>query len=185
MGSYFANIGKVTLKFAGGVLESKESGADSFADVRDKEGDAAIKQKIEEFNTATKRLSQVIGETATGADGLREHVCAETNLGDLIADSILKASGADVVLTNGGGIRASIPAGKITMGDAMIVLPFGNLVTVIKVTGQDILDALAHGAKSYPEPGGLSACRGMTFTILTDAEGNSRASARSPSGAAD
>ncbi|HPY64625.1 MAG TPA: 5'-nucleotidase, partial [Bacillota bacterium] len=112
------------------------------------------------------------------------HVRAgETNLGNLITDAILKASGADVVLTNGGGIRASIPKiddkgnhaalpYKITMGDALDVLPFGNQVTVIKVTGQDILDALAFGSKSYPElSGGFPHVAGMTFTIITDGDG--------------
>ncbi|HHW93508.1 MAG TPA: bifunctional metallophosphatase/5'-nucleotidase [Clostridiaceae bacterium] len=173
-GSYFENIGKVTLTFEDDELKSKEAALIKFADVRDKEGDAEVQKKIDDFNKANDEvLKKVIGQTATELDGEREHVRAgETNLGNLITESILKASGADVVLTNGGGIRASIPAGEITMGDAMTVLPFGNLVTVIKVSGQDIIDALAFGSKSYPEPaGGFPHVAGMTFKIVTDAEG--------------
>ncbi len=173
-GSYFENIGKVTLEFAGGHLQDRKAELLTFAKERDVVEDEAIKAKIKEFNDANDEvLKKVIGKTAVNLDGERANVRAgETNLGNLIADSMLKASGADVVLTNGGGIRASIPAGDITMGDAMTVLPFGNLVTVIKVSGQDIIDALAFGAKSYPEPaGGFPHVAGMTYTILTDAEG--------------
>ncbi len=173
-GSYFENIGKVTLEFAGGHLQDRKAELLTFAKERDVVEDEAIKAKIKAFNDANDEvLKKVIGKTAVNLDGERANVRAgETNLGNLIADSMLKASGADVVLTNGGGIRASIPAGDITMGDAMTVLPFGNLVTVIKVSGQDIIDALAFGAKSYPEPaGGFPHVAGMTYTILTDAEG--------------
>ncbi|HHX19771.1 MAG TPA: LPXTG cell wall anchor domain-containing protein [Clostridiaceae bacterium] len=174
-GSYFENIGKVTMLFAeDGKLLNKKAELLTFKDVRDVDEDEAIKAKIDEFNKANDVvLEKVIGKTAVDLDGERANVRAgETNLGNLIADSLLKASKADVVLTNGGGIRASIPAGDITMGDAMTVLPFGNLVTVIKVSGQDIIDALAFGAKSYPElAGGFPHVAGMTYTILTDAEG--------------
>lgn len=188
-GSHFKNIGKVTIEFDPLTGAPKEDGVTvellSYEDVKDVEEDHDVKEEIAEFaEEIDEILLEVIGETATLLDGERAHVRAgETNLGNLITDAILKASGADVVLTNGGGIRASIPKiddkgnhaalpYKITMGDALDVLPFGNQVTVIKVTGQDILDALAFGAKSYPElSGGFPHVAGMTFTIITDGDG--------------
>lgn len=188
-GSHFKNIGKVTIEFDPLTGAPKEDGVTvellSYEDVKDVEEDHDVKEEIAEFaEEIDEILLEVIGETATLLDGERAHVRAgETNLGNLITDAILKESGADVVLTNGGGIRASIPKiddkgnhaalpYKITMGDALDVLPFGNQVTVIKVTGQDILDALAFGAKSYPElSGGFPHVAGMTFTIITDGDG--------------
>jgi 5'-nucleotidase/UDP-sugar diphosphatase len=188
-GSHFKNIGKVTIEFDPLTGAPKEDGVTvellSYEDVKDVEEDHDVKEEIAEFAEDIEEiLLEVIGETATLLDGERAHVRAgETNLGNLITDAILKASGADVVLTNGGGIRASIPKiddkgnhaalpYKITMGDALDVLPFGNQVTVIKVTGQDILDALAFGSKSYPElSGGFPHVAGMTFTIITDGDG--------------
>jgi len=190
-GSHFKNIGKVTIEFDPLTGAPKEEGVTvellSYEDVKDEEEDDEVKGKIAKFTEDIEGiLLEVIGETATLLDGERAHVRAgETNLGNLITDAILKASGADVVLTNGGGIRASIPAKlqkedntpvefpyEITMGDALEVLPFGNQVTVIKVTGQDILDALAFGAKSYPDTsGGFPHVAGMTFTIITDGDG--------------
>jgi LPXTG-motif cell wall-anchored protein len=136
--------------------------------------DPGVEKMIADITAQNEKFLQtVIGETATLLDGERAHVRAgETNLGNLITDAMLEASGADVVLTNGGGIRASIAAGEITMDDALTVLPFGNQVTVIKVTGQDILDALAFGAKSYPEAsGGFPHVAGMTYTIMITDEG--------------
>ena len=58
---------------------------------------------------------------------------------------MIDATGADVALTNGGGIRASIKAGDVTRGDIITVLPFNNVVIVVEVTGQDIIDALEWG----------------------------------------
>lgn len=185
-GEHFKNIGKVTLKF-NDTLELTSITAEllKFKDVRDVEGDGTVQEAINDIVAQNEEyLETPIGETAVLLDGERAHVRAgETNLGNLITDAILKASGADVVLTNGGGIRASIPPideygnhaplpYTITMNDALTVLPFGNQVTVIKVTGQDIIDALAFGAKSYPNPaGGFPHVAGMTYTIHTGDDG--------------
>lgn len=100
-------------------------------------------------------------------EGAREKVRAgETNLGNLIADAIIYATGADCALINGGGIRASIDAGDITLGDIITVLPFGNYVVTKKVTGADIKAALEHGTKAYPAPaGGFPHVSGINYVI--------------------
>ena len=92
----------------------------------------------------------------------------ETNLGDLCADAYKDQSGADIAFVNGGGIRVSIEAGKITRNDILRVHPFGNMLTVIEVTGQQVLDALEWGAHMAPnENGGLLQVAGLTYEIHT------------------
>ncbi len=103
----------------------------------------------------------------------------ETNLGDLITDSMLwsvtKVSGSITVdqshiiaITNGGGIRAPIKSGDITKKDVKTVLPFGNTIAVVYVTGAELLEALE--ASTYCTPnavGGYPQTSGIKFTIDT------------------
>lgn len=113
---------------------------------------AKIDAYVAEMGTA---MNVVIGKTATELDGVRNNVRSkETNLGNLITDAMLKKSGADVVLTNGGGIRASIDVGDITKGEVFNVLPFGNMLYTFEVTGQQVLDALNFAVSDYPNPQG-------------------------------
>ena len=96
---------------------------------------------------------------------------AETNLGDLCADAYRDQSGSDIAIVNGGGIRAEIHRGGVTMSDILAVHPFGNLLTVAEVTGQQLLDALEWGTHSLPaEDGGFPQVSGVTFEIRTDIE---------------
>ena len=93
---------------------------------------------------------------------------AETNLGDLCADAYRDQGDADVAFVNGGGIRVSIPAGDITLGDILQVHPFGNALCVVEATGQQILDALEWGARNVPgENGGFLQVSGLTYEIHT------------------
>jgi len=89
----------------------------------------------------------------------------ETNLGDLCADAYLdQSSGADIALVNGGGIRVPIAKGDITLNDILKVHPFGNSLTVIEVTGQQVLDALEWSVHAAPgEFGGFDPVAGLTF----------------------
>ncbi|MBQ7469527.1 MAG: bifunctional metallophosphatase/5'-nucleotidase [Pseudobutyrivibrio sp.] len=103
----------------------------------------------------------------------------ETNLGDLICDaliwSVTKEKGsitvpADhiVAITNGGGIRVSISEGGVTKKDLNTVLPFGNTVSVVYVTGDELLEALE--ASTYCAPnalGGFPQVSGIKFTVNT------------------
>ena len=89
-----------------------------------------------------------------------------TNLGDLCSDAYRYVSGADVAFVNGGGIRASIPAGDITYGQIIKVHPFGNALTVMEATGQQILDCLEMSVRNLPdENGGFMHVSGMTFEV--------------------
>ncbi len=90
---------------------------------------------------------------------------AETNLGDLCADAYLDQAGdADIAFVNGGGIRVALNQGDITLNDILKIHPFGNSLTVIEVTGQQVLDALEWSVHSLPgEFGGFNQVAGLTF----------------------
>ena len=124
-----------------------------------------------------ERLQQVVASTtvdliiydpvAKTDDGRSVRIIrnTETNLGDLCADAYLDQSGeADIALVNGGGIRVSINKGDITLNDILKVHPFGNSLTVIEATGQQVLDALEWSVHSLPgEFGGFDHVAGLTF----------------------
>ena len=91
---------------------------------------------------------------------------SETNLGDLCADAYRDQSGADIAFVNGGGIRVPIPKGDITLNDILKVHPFGNSLTVIEVSGQQVLDALEWSVHAMPgEFGGFNHVSGMTYEL--------------------
>lgn len=112
-------------------------------------------------------LDQVIAHSVNKLDGERAVVRAsESNLGNLITDAMLHASDANIALTNGGGIRASIEEGEITIGDVITVLPFGNFIVTLEVTGEELKAALEVGAGGYPAAHGAFAhVAGVSYTI--------------------
>ncbi len=92
----------------------------------------------------------------------------ETNLGDLCADAYRNAMNADIALINGGSIRSNLPKGDISYMDIMNVLPFGNYICLVEVTGQQIKDAIELGASVLPDTyGGFLQVSGVTYTIDT------------------
>ncbi len=93
---------------------------------------------------------------------------AETNLGDFCVDAFRARMGADVAVLGGGSVRDNIPAGEVKMADAYRVMPFGMEACKIKVTGQQILDALEWASRSVPaENGGFLQVSGMSYEIHT------------------
>ena len=91
---------------------------------------------------------------------------AETNLGDLAADAYRDQTGADVAIVNGGSVRANIDKGDITYEEIINIHPFGNMISVVEVTGQQILDALEWGSRDVPEEnGGFLQVSGLTYEI--------------------
>ncbi len=89
----------------------------------------------------------------------------ETNIGNFIADSYRSYFKADIGLMNGGGIRASVPAGKFTLRDAYSILPFRNKVILASVTGETIRTALEHGVSNVENlGGGFLQVSGITYS---------------------
>lgn len=88
----------------------------------------------------------------------------ETNLADFITDAYRTTLDTDIAFINGGGIRASLDKGDVTLMDLISTQPFSNNVSKVKVKGQTILDALEMGVREYPEPsGGFLQVSGLTY----------------------
>lgn len=84
-------------------------------------------------------MAQYAGTSPTELDGVWEHLrIGQTNLGKAIASAYILETGADVAFENAGGIRASIPEGKITYGDIIAVSPYGNYIVTKQVTGAQL-----------------------------------------------
>lgn len=169
-GEYLKNLGRVDLTFENGKLTGKTSSliTKKTADEDKTPGDQAVLDIIANVKKEQdKVLQEIVGSSKVDLVGEREVVRkGESNLGNLIADAMLSETGADVSITNGGGIRASIKAGSITKGQIVTVLPFGNYIQTKKVKGSDIKAALELGLSAYPESlGGFPHVGGMTVSF--------------------
>ncbi|WP_068498534.1 5'-nucleotidase C-terminal domain-containing protein [Paenibacillus kribbensis] len=176
-GEYTKYLGVVDLWVDGGKVTQKQAKLIDSTQATDVQPNAEIAALIASVQKDQEPiLKQVVTQTSVDLEGAREKVRAgETNLGDLLTDAMRDVSGADVALTNGGGIRASIKAGTVTKGDIITVLPFGNQIVTLKVKGSDIQAALENGTASYPEPsGGFPQVSGISFKIDTSAAKGSR-----------
>lgn len=112
----------------------------------------------------SEKLDTVIGETKILLDGERANVRSKsTNLANMICDSMIWKVNADLALNNGGGIRASIKPGKITIRDVLTVLPFGNTLYVIKMTGEQIMKVLEYAATIKEGQGAFLQTGGLTW----------------------
>lgn len=176
-GEYTKNLGVVELTFENNELKSTTAGLITKEQTAAIEEDPAVKEVIDEIQTAQEEiLSEVIGKTAVKLDGEREQVRAgETNLGNLITDAMVDMTGADMAITNGGGIRASIGEGEITKGDVITVLPFGNYIVTKKLTGAQIKAGIENGVNAYPDAkGAFPHVSGLTFVIDASKAAGSR-----------
>ena len=166
-GQWGQYLGRLNVTFdANGVLTGY-SGAPILLDASVPQ-DAQVLDMINTlFAPALSTLkATVVGQTAVELVGERSKVRSqETNLGNLVCDAMLRATRSDktqICITNGGGIRASIKAGNVTVGDVLTVLPFGNTLVDMDLTGAQIIEALENGvsqvesgAGRFPQVGGL------------------------------
>ncbi|ABR49732.1 5'-Nucleotidase domain protein [Alkaliphilus metalliredigens QYMF] len=165
---YGKNLGVVEITMKDGQVDSITASVILKEEAMELEQDPTVKEVVDTIIEEQKLiLSEVLGTTTVHLEGERETARAgETNLGNLITDAMQDATGADFVVTNGGGIRASIAEGKITRGDVITVLPFGNVVVTKEIKGSAVKEALEIGSKGYPEPSGaILHVAGMSYTI--------------------
>ncbi|MBN9655014.1 cell wall-binding repeat-containing protein [Halobacillus sp. GSS1] len=125
------------------------------------EPNAEAQALLEEYQKPLEDLkNEVVGETTVALNGERSDVRqGETNLGNLITDSMLaKAQKAvpetTIAIQNGGGIRASIDEGDITMGEVLTTMPFGNQLVTLELTGEQLMAALENGVSDLENMGG-------------------------------
>jgi len=150
------NVGVIEFSLKDGAIVSTDASLFTKAKSLSIEDDATVAALIETIKAENAVIEdEVVTSTTEVLLGERGDVrTGETNLGNLIAESLLDISGADVSLTNGGGIRASIDVGDITKGEVLTVLPYGNTVRVIELTGADLVAAIENGITDYPEAKG-------------------------------
>lgn len=171
-GTKLENIGVVTIKDSTITTECVPTeGIEVPADNEIAARAAAIAAEVEaEYGTVFAKTEVTLnGEKAPG------NRTEETNLGDLITDALvwksdLEGEAVDGAITNGGGIRATIEAGDITKKDINTVLPFGNTLSIIKISGSELLEVLEASTFCTPEAiGGFPQVSGIEFTVNTAA----------------
>ncbi|GHT02631.1 metallophosphatase [Synergistales bacterium] len=163
-GSYFSNVGRVEARktesgyeFTASLLPASES-ASLTPNPETAAALNALKAELEQ------ELSVVVMKNPINLNGQRSDVrSGSTNLGRMLAAALVAGTGADVALINGGSIRDSLPAGDVTKGMFLTVMPYGNYVFTVEMTGADILAALNHGL-SKPGAGAFPQFYGMTVT---------------------
>ena len=122
-------------------------------------GDAALAAKVDAYQARLdETLDVAIGETETELD-TRGFLSgsAETAFGNLLADAMRQATGSDIALSNGGGIRGDTvypPGTRLTRKTVLTELPFGNRTVVLRLTGAQVRGALENGVSRAPQPSG-------------------------------
>ena len=123
--------------------------------------------------------AEVVAETAAPVDGDRTSCRAgECEMGVLVAEAMLdrvRGQGVQVALQNGGGLRASLPEGPVTMGDVLAVLPFQNALSTFRLRGADLVAALENGVSQVEEGAGrFPQVAGLRFVWDPEAAAGSR-----------
>ena len=175
-GSYFANVGEMTIAADGTIstrLVSTYDGVDSDVAGIQTAWVSAVDEMLGE-KIAVADTSFYVTDPATGKRRIRS---GETNLGDFVADGIysyfneVEQLHCDIAIMNGGGIRADEEAGYWTFKTCKQVSPFGNVACLMSVTGKQIQDALEFAARfagTGQENGGFLQVAGATYEIHTD-----------------
>ena len=144
--------------------------------------DETIAARVAEMAAPIEELrNKVVAETSAPIDGDRNNCRAkECEMGTLVAEAMLarvKDQGVTIAIQNGGGLRSSIDAGPITMGEVYSVLPFQNTLATFQLKGSDVVAALENGASQYEEVAGRFAqVAGLKYTVDPAAAAGSRIS---------
>lgn len=166
-GQYLNNVGLVEIQVSDGAVQGESAMLIPASEVIDPStsalaqslgityvaDDPEVIAYIDQLNAELEqRFSEVVANVPVALDGEREHVRTRvTNLSRLICEAMTAETGADFTIINGGGIRASIAAGEVTLGDINNVLPFTNTVAVCEITGDQVYEALEYGYSMAPE----------------------------------
>lgn len=165
-GQYGKYLGDITITWDDSGKVTKAEGAPILLDAS-VTADQGFLDRVAEAGKPLEELkSKVIGESDSPIEGDRK-VCRamECSMGNLVADAMLdrvKGEGVSIAIQNGGGVRASIDQGPITMGEVLTVLPFSNTLATFQLTGADIIASLENGlsdiengAGRFPQVAGL------------------------------
>ena len=166
-GGRLATLGKLTIAADGTITSELISAKDYTA--KDETVAAYVNNIIASFQDSVSKVVAKSTVSLPDYDGDKRLVRnSETALGDLAADAFRVMMDADIGIMNGGGLRAPIKEGDITLNDILTVFPWANLPCKMEVTGQTILDMLEMGSMKYPsESGGFLSVSGLKYTIIS------------------
>ena len=157
-GSYSKYLGDLVVTFDDNGVVKAAKGDPILMDSAVKPDPSVLTRIAELAKPIDELRKKVIGKSEAAIDGDRK-VCRvqECPMGDLVADAMLdrvKGQGVTIAIVNGGGLRASIDAGDVTMGEVITVLPFQNTLSTFQVKGAAITEALENGLSQIEEGGG-------------------------------
>jgi len=157
-GAYTKYLGDLVVTFDDNGVVKSAKGDPILIDSSVKPDEAVVARVRELAKPIEELRSKVIAKTEAPIDGSRENCRAkECEMGSLVADAMLdrvKDQGVTIAITNGGGLRASIDAGDVTMGEVITVLPFQNTLSTFQLKGADIREALENGLSQIEEGAG-------------------------------
>ncbi|MWD29420.1 multifunctional 2',3'-cyclic-nucleotide 2'-phosphodiesterase/5'-nucleotidase/3'-nucleotidase [Aquicoccus sp. SCR17] len=179
--AYGKFLGELNVTFDDEGKVTEASGAPIIMDAAVTEDQATVDRIAEAAKPLDEIRNEVVAESSAPIDGSRETCRAgECQMGSLVADAMLdrvKDQGVQIAITNGGGLRASIDAGEVTMGEVLTVLPFQNTLATFEVPGSVVVEALENGVSQLEEGAGrFPQVAGMTFAFDPAAEPGSRVS---------
>ncbi|WP_421593836.1 5'-nucleotidase C-terminal domain-containing protein [Shinella sp. M27] len=157
-GAYTKYLGDLKVVFDDAGVVKEASGEPILIDSKIKP-DEAVLARIKELSGPIEELkNKIVAESSAPIDGSRETCrAAECAMGNLVTDAILdrtKDQGISIAITNGGGLRASIDGGPVSMGEVISVLPFQNTVATFQLKGSDLVAALENGLSQIEEGAG-------------------------------
>ncbi|MEX0955068.1 MAG: 5'-nucleotidase C-terminal domain-containing protein [Rhizobiaceae bacterium] len=165
-GSYSKYLGDLSVTFSDIGIVKEASGEPILLDAS-VEPDAEVVARVEELKAPiAEAMNEVVASTTGPIDGSRDSCRAqECEMGNLVTDAMLdrvKDQGVQFAITNGGGLRASIDEGDVTMGEVVTVLPFQNTLATFDLKGSDVMASLEgglsqveDGAGRFPQVSGL------------------------------
>ncbi|WP_121063142.1 bifunctional metallophosphatase/5'-nucleotidase [Chachezhania antarctica] len=179
--AYGKYLGELNVTFDDDGKISEAAGQPLLMDAAVTEDTPTVDRIAEAAKPLEEIRSKVVAETAEPIDGERGSCRAEEcAMGNLVTDAMLdrvKDQGIEIAITNGGGLRASIDAGPVTMGEVLTVLPFQNTLSTFQVTGETVVAALENGVSQYEDGAGrFPQVAGMSFAFDPTAEVGSRIS---------
>ena len=158
----------LTLTFKGEELSVEYDVRDFVPEVETLSSDEEVKAIYDKYNEELKPiLSEVIAEQPM--EFVHDSSVADTDLGQYSDKLITEIAGTQIAFTNGGGIRASLEAGELTIGDMYTVFPFDNTIVTMEMTGAHIKEVLEHGLNPDNEVGMIQ-YYGLIATVDTTKE---------------
>ena len=187
-GTMFMNIGQLTI-YKDGSMEEKL--IDAVPAPTDLPSETVTRNSIERYVDPETKVF-LDGCYENYVDVLKQKICdlsfdltvedpekdvtsriSENGFCELVADALRELSGAQAVLINAGAVRNDLKAGEVTYNDILNALPYFNEISIVRVTGQAILDALESGTAYYPSSSGrFPQVSGITYTFHPDTESN-------------